>query len=141
MFWPFLCWHCTNQIKWQLIWAVEIWMRSELVFTFSIQKVSLVFQMQKLASLKTTFVIVDMLLFSWWCEDDFTQCFHWALSTKKNWSRVINLFIDTSSMHSRTFCKKSTKFINWLLASCFNEGNLFSILGIQSYTSQVLYTV
>ena len=80
--------------------------------------------MQKLASTKTTFVIVDMLLFSWWCEDDFTQCFHWALSTKKIWSRVINLFIDTSSMHSRTFCKKSTKFINWLLASCFNEDNL-----------------
>ena len=99
-------------------------MKSELVFTFWMQKVSLVFQMQKLASLKTTFVIVDMLLFSWWCEDDFTQCFHWALSTKKIWSRVINLFIDTSSMHSRTFCKKSTKFINWLLDSCFNEDNL-----------------
>ena len=114
-------------------------MKSELVFTFWMQKVSLVFQMQKLASLKTTFVIVDMLLFSWWCEDDFTQCFHWALSTKKIWSRVINLFIDTSSMHSRTFCKKSTKFINWLLASCFNDDNLvyYSKLHIPSTINSV----
>ena len=79
---------------------------------------------KKMGSLETAFVIVLMLLFSWWCEDDFTQCFHWALSTKK--------FDQQSSIYSLIhhpctvglFAKKSTKFINWLLASCFNEDNL-----------------
>ena len=34
-------------------------------------------------TVETAFVIVLMLLFSWWCDDDFTKCFHWSLSTKK----------------------------------------------------------
>ena len=34
-------------------------------------------------TVETAFVTVLMLLFSWWCDDDFTKCFHWALSTKK----------------------------------------------------------
>ena len=69
-------------------------------------------------TVETAFVIVLMLLFSWWCDDDFTKCFHWALSTKKfdQESSIYSLIHHRNN--SETFCNV------YKVAFCFEEFKL-----------------
>ena len=69
-------------------------------------------------TVETAFVIVLMLLFSWWCDDDFTKCFHWALSTKKfdQESSIYSLIHHRNN--SETFCNVHK------VAFCFEEFKL-----------------